>query len=402
MKRKALTLITMSLITLLLVISIPSMKAATETPQIEWSKTYGTYDGHVVIQTADGGYAVAGVNATHTDRGYGDYAPLLIKINPSGEMDWGKTYSPEFGVSRTAYSVVQTKDLGYVLCGQGNWLLKVDSDGNVQWTRTFGKLQQCRVIQTSDGGYVVAGIEDVDNVDVTVIIKTDSSGNALWNKTFSGGSSDVDATAVVEADDGGYAVAGSWGRSVFWFAEIDSDGNLGFNQTYGFSSNGGYIHAVAKTNDGGYILAGWDDRPEESGNRAWLIKTDIHGNAQWNHHFENSSVSLAFSSVAQTEDGGYIAAGDGGLIKTDKSGVLQWSLNYFSLNSVTVTKDGGFAVAGYKLGTIGGSDYNVLLAKFAPEASPTFPTAGIVAAIIIVVIVAGLGLILLIYLTKSK
>jgi len=60
-------------------------------PQTQWSKTYGFYSGRSVVQTADGGYAAAGSNATRGDRGFGDYAPLLIKTDSSGELEWGKT-----------------------------------------------------------------------------------------------------------------------------------------------------------------------------------------------------------------------------------------------------------------------------------------------------------------------
>ena len=60
-------------------------------PHMQWSKTYGFYSGRSVVQTADGGYAAAGSNATRGDRGFGDYAPLLIKTDSSGELEWGKT-----------------------------------------------------------------------------------------------------------------------------------------------------------------------------------------------------------------------------------------------------------------------------------------------------------------------
>ena len=59
-------------------------------PEEEWSRTYGPYEGYAIIQTADGGYAVAGVNATKSDRGFGDYLPTLIKTNQIGDLEWKK------------------------------------------------------------------------------------------------------------------------------------------------------------------------------------------------------------------------------------------------------------------------------------------------------------------------
>jgi hypothetical protein len=62
------------------------------------------------------------------------------------------------------------------------WLLKLDSDGNVEWEKTYGGSDiddALFVQQTTDGGYVATGITksfDLDNFDFWVV-KVDSSGN---------------------------------------------------------------------------------------------------------------------------------------------------------------------------------------------------------------------------------
>ncbi len=87
--------------------------------------------------------------------------------NPPGSMVWSKT----FGVTgdEWVFSVIQTSDSGYVTAGYTNsfgagkadaWLVKTDSLGNQQWSRTYGGAADdwasC-VVQASDGGYVIAG-----------------------------------------------------------------------------------------------------------------------------------------------------------------------------------------------------------------------------------------------------
>jgi hypothetical protein len=347
------------------------------------------------------------VNATSGFRGYSNYFPIIVKTGASGDLQWAKTYNGEFGVSREASSIMQTADLGYALCGYGGWILKLDALGNVQWSRTYGLLGQSFAIQTSDGGYVLIGSgRNSVNRDAAILVKTDDAGVMLWNKTFSTGtsSSDVFAWAVMETKDGGYALTGQWGDSYFWLATTDSEGNLLVNQTYNVSNMASYSEAFASTADGGYILAGGD------GSNAWLVKTDAQGNLRWSRSYTGRT----FVSVAQTVDGGYVAAEGNKLFKTDASGEVQWDtgdlLSDKGLYSVIVIEDGGYAVTG-------GSGYNVWLAKFAPESDvppptsetppsptnvtpPPFWATVIVAVIVVAVFAADLGL--LIYLLKRK
>jgi hypothetical protein len=426
MKRAASAPISALLITLMLVASSPSLKAVSEAAQVQWSKTYnGLYA--IAIQTMDEGYALLGTNATFSSasRGYAGYTPLLIKTDSSGAVQWQKNAigGPYEGDS-FAYSIVQTGDSGYALCGNVHfsygWLVKTDAEGNVKWNITLeGPLTEGGVTQTKDGDHVIAG--DISNniyvaaqtatyvniITSDVLLKFDQHGNRLWNKTFSEGSSAVAVITLVEANDGGYAVAGTW-NAHFWFAKTDSNGNLQWNQIYNVSNLGGVFNSIAKTKDGGYILAGAENDGQGGYlGRAWLLKTDAKGNMQWNHSYASGDT---FYSVVQTTDGGYIAVGHylshvdatplALLVRTDSSGNVQWNATYgyaeSRLSSVTLTTDGGFAVSGKLNNTI-------WLAKFAPESAVSETPnlmVWIIAIAVVIVAVAGAGL--LVYLRKRK
>jgi hypothetical protein len=118
-------------------------------------------DASSIIQTPDGGYAVAGRWGNTTfNGGSGARGALLLKLDGSGTLQWQQAYSGGVycyfnGYSETcadigavSYSVHQTPDGGYVLAGDGNleltdsvpivpWLAKVDASGALLWQHFY-------------------------------------------------------------------------------------------------------------------------------------------------------------------------------------------------------------------------------------------------------------------------
>ena len=138
-----------------------------------WSKTFqgwaGEYDhANSVQQTSDGGYVLAGEAGGFASD---PSAAWLVKTDNNGNMTWDKRFGGEneTDVSGRAYSVDQTSDEGYIIAGTIHpyeslyndvWFIKVDSNGNQQWNKTFGETlddSANSVQQTSDGGYIIAG-----------------------------------------------------------------------------------------------------------------------------------------------------------------------------------------------------------------------------------------------------
>jgi hypothetical protein len=424
MKKQTFTvaLLSILLISLLLNASVPSLKADSEAPQPQWSRTYPrsvNYSvngypvevwgdvGLSVTQTTDGGFAiVADINDHHYEPhtgGVDNHTTLVIKTDSLGNIAWEKGYLLSY-----PRAIFQTEDSGFVISGN-KYILKLDGEGNEQWSKNFSSYF-FTAIQASDGGYVLAGITDAYSMDDNIanIIKIDADGNLLWNKTYRESTSWSRAHAIVETEQGDFAVAGEQGNA--WFGVIDSEGNLKVSQK--FPELEGTFSSIVGTEDGGFVLVGGNQiGGVNNPSQGIIAKVDSQGKMLWNHTYNNPpNVGFWFLSVAQTGDGGYIAAGySSALFKTDAFGDLQW---YFSssndvsdvlgtTNSVIATEDGGFAVVGSKKDS-------VWLAKFAPEsnASPNgptpFPTTWVVATLIVVVIVAVVGLGLLIYLIKRK
>ena len=134
-------------------------------PQITFKKTYGGPSGDVaysMIQSSDSGFVLTGYTFGF---GMGSYDPYLLKTNKSGEQEWLKIYGGiEADVGR---SLQQTMDGGFIIGGftasfgagfNDAYLIKTDSLGNLQWTKTFGGASTDvgnSVLQVSDGGYII-------------------------------------------------------------------------------------------------------------------------------------------------------------------------------------------------------------------------------------------------------
>jgi hypothetical protein len=346
------------------------------TQTLNWSKTYGGIDddaAFAVAQTKDGGYAIAGAR----DLGYaGSFDFWLLKTDAYGNEQWNRTFGG--GLAEHAYSVVQASDGGYALAGitysfgagtRDIWLVKTDAYGNMEWNETYGGswYDTARsMIQTNDSGYAIVGSHGTFNGDYSdfYLVKTDANGNMLWNRTFGGKNTDW-GRSVVQTSDGGYAIAGytdSFGEGGhdFWLVKADALGNAQWNKTYGeawFDE----AHSVVQMSDGGYMLAGCTQSSDATSYNLCLVKTDSFGNMQWNNTYGETGNDTEVS-IVQTDDGGFAMLGDTMfhstgdfdflLVKIDSLGNAQWTRTYGgseteSAWALVQTGDGGYALAGY-------------------------------------------------------
>jgi hypothetical protein len=291
-----------------------------------WDKTYDRTNDFVTLfandyaysvqQTSDGGYIVAG----YTSLGYHDI--LLIKTNANGNIQWAKTYRRT--LDNYAYSVQQTSDGGYIVAGRtlsssaSSWdvfLIKTDANGNIQWAKTYGGTdwdEASSVQQTSDGGYIVAGLTYSFGVGDIFLIKTDANGNIIWTKTYGGTNYDY-AYSVQQTSDGGYIVAGS--TDSFGADSVDilliktnANGNIQWAKTYGGTRND-YAYSVQQTSDGGYIVAGYTNSFGAGGYDIFLIKTDANGDIGSCSMVRIRNVTPTVGTVSPTVDAPYFFSG---------------------------------------------------------------------------------------------
>jgi len=297
--------------------------------------------GESLIQTSDGGYAIAGSTYSF---GAGETDVYVVKLDASGNLQWTKTIGgKDF---EDGYSLIQTADGGYAIAGHTKsfgaggadvYVVKLDANGNLQWTKTIGGPASeigNSLIQTSDGGYAIAGSTisfGAGQLDVYVI-KLDANGNLQWNKTI-GGTGDDRGYSLIQTSDSGYAIAGitesfGAGKKDVYVVKLDANANLQWTKTIGgpASEEG---NSLIQTSDGGYAIAGITESFGAGKKDVYVVKLDANGNLQWTKTIGGETFDSG-SSIIQTSDGGYAIAGitysfgageaDVYVVKLDKNG----------------------------------------------------------------------------------
>jgi uncharacterized delta-60 repeat protein len=346
---------------------------------------------HSITQSSDGGYVVAGYTSSF---GAGSYDFYVVKLDSSGNVVWTKTIGGSG--DDQAWSIIRSSDGNYVVAGWTNsfgsnydfYVVKLDSSGNIIWTKTIGGSgddQAWSIIQSSDGGYVVAGRTSSFGAGGWdfYVVKLDSSGNVQWTKTIGGPGSQDEAWSIIQSSDGGYVVAGwsdSFGAGLrdFYVVKLDANGNVVWSKTIGGIYGDG-AHSIIQSSDGGYIVAGSTQTFGAGGWDIYLVKLDSSGNVQWTKTIGGPAFLDDALSIIQSSDGGYVVAGGiqsfgaGGpdmyVVKLDSVGNVQWTKTiggsgWDGAFSIIQSSDGGYVVAGYtrSFGAVGEDFYVVKLA----------------------------------------
>jgi hypothetical protein len=298
-----------------------------------------------------------------------------------------------------AYSVVQAADSSFVLAGASRstdgditggrigydaWVAKVDKLGGKVWNRTFGENNDDyanSIINTPDGGFLIAGYSFTGNGNAAWAVKLDGNGNQQWRKDFTE-SADAKIQALLATPDGGYFVAGhsfiNTTKYDGWVLRLDASGNKMWSKNYGGSQDD-FLTAITKAGDAGYVLSGYTqsangDLAKNSGSvDGWVIKIDDGGTRSWSKTFGGSRDDYA-RTIIRTADNGYMIAGntnsndgdisgnkgsnDDWVLKIDASGTKQWSKTFGGdnddyANGLVATTDGSYIVGGYTNSTNG-------------------------------------------------
>lgn len=183
----------------------------------------------------------------------------------------------------------------------------------IEWQNSYGgsTVSVSNLIQTTDGGYIFMDLGWRYNVGFqpSTVYKVDSVGNVQWSKTLGpyNTSEYLGASSIIQTNDGGYEIVGGWTIGVTYqytptLVKMDAQGNIEWVANYSTTPELGSISKRIRTSDGGYVYYWTDGR---------IIKTDSDNSTQWTKQFNYTSdrgaplgiLPLSIHSVIETFDG---------------------------------------------------------------------------------------------------
>ncbi|MCD4774465.1 MAG: T9SS type A sorting domain-containing protein [Candidatus Aegiribacteria sp.] len=208
------------------------------------------------------------------------------------------------------------------------------------------------------------------------------SPDTLWTNGYGGWLWDY-AYDVKSTDDGGFITAGLSNSYIsgsiylqMYLVKTNGDGDMLWYKVIGpeYSDRG---YSIQITEDGGFIITGSsEENTGGDGLNVYLVRTDCNGDTLWTKTY-GGSLKDEGETVVITEDQGFAIAGytysygagdkDFYLIRTDSSGDTLWTKTYGGSGddlawSVAAVPGGGFIVAG-RTASSGAGSWDVWLVR---------------------------------------
>lgn len=279
----------------------------------EWAKVYETSLGgwaNCIIQTSDNKYVFGGLRGSKT---------YLTKMDDTGKILWSKSYGGVTGFTSARY-IKQTSDKGYIVLGDAVgvntiinnaiYLLKVDSTGSIQWSKTYNTLGDwgAFIFEGKDKNFIIGGVSLYKNPSIasSLLMNLDSTGNPIWIKTYG---TNMSFSKYYPANDGGHIFGGNQvtgQTSGPFILKTDSLFNPIWAKRYSNNTTDAF-HEVIQTSDSGYIISA-ETEIAPFNTDAMIIKADESGNIEWSKRIGRSGRDY-ISYIKQLQDTGYVMIG---------------------------------------------------------------------------------------------
>jgi len=288
-----------------------------EEERLLWERTFGGSGDDIGEGIVVEGNDCVIVGHT-TSFGSGGADVYLLKVDSEGKLIWSRTLGDsgdDYG-----YAIDRRPGGGYFITGaitvfdsvphQDVFVARLTSSGDTVWTRRYGGARNdvgCSIVTLDDGSAVIAGYTESfsDGKDI-YLLKVKSCGDTVWTRTYNESDEDK-AYGIATTPDGGFIVTGKSDGDIY-LLRVDGSGGRIWSQHYGggWSDEG---RDVVSTQDG-YLVVGKDTRGElwPTTKRLCLLKTDGSGNSSWLKLYGSDYTDSKGYAMAKSEEG-YILVG---------------------------------------------------------------------------------------------
>lgn len=185
---------------------------------VEWERVFGGEMNEyslAVIELANGDFLAAG-----RTQSFGVWDAYLMRLSPFGDSLWARAVGD--AAADEATDIMELPDQsGFVFSGisvapsRGDadfYLARTDVNGVIVWSHHYGGTSDDdaqSLIRTADGGYILTGMTSSFGPDGwnVYLVRTDSLGTQQWTRTI-GGNGDDRGHGIAQSADGSFVVAG--------------------------------------------------------------------------------------------------------------------------------------------------------------------------------------------------
>jgi hypothetical protein len=204
-----------------LILSFSVLTMFSQRLRVEWEKTYGGEQDDVancIIETSEGGYMLCG---TTESMGDGSEDIYVLKLSNTGEIIWEKNYGGEG--KEIGNEIIESVEGGYAIAGATStdskgkldyYLVKIDQSGKVKWKELFGGQKDdeaTKIIQIHDSSYVIGGYTRSRGNGYSDIWLINTKGNGArpnFRKNFGGDRRD-ELVDIVQKPDSNLLILGN-------------------------------------------------------------------------------------------------------------------------------------------------------------------------------------------------
>lgn len=331
---------------------------------VHFSKIYGTTfcdAPAAVVNTTQGGYAMGGFTTAHEQQGNF----LLVVTDANGDTLLTREY--DSGGMDIMMDMKRTDDGGYIMVGytfipsMNMLVIKTDAIGTVMWSKSYSITSDyeipSEVIQTSDGGYAIAGYDDTCGF----IMKLDTTGAVQWWNRFSSVAGNGSRMfAIAENSNGDLIAAGVLfvsNSQKALLTSVSSAGNLNWSRSISGSDN--YWPSSIVLHSSGSIFVGGTSNLYSSGaEQMFLMKFNNAGALQYTNHYNIIQFPSSGGSIVEVPGGNLCMVGSCSsppynfavAFLIDQAGVATAAYEYYPANyysgfvDVIIATDGGLAM----------------------------------------------------------